>query len=195
MVSTPFESWRDTLDVASALWKHTNICCVAYCQDGALKTTCACDFGNNAMVHSLDGDHYGELRDDLNGMEDLQKEIIRVIHPGSFIDDPTRMYRAVRYENRYGFKLAEETVALIPEARPFVEKLSPQRIRHELDLILDEANAISMLARLDELDSSIHPALQASNNQSHNRKSDDPAPKSEILGCYGSCTSLTKQFR
>jgi tRNA nucleotidyltransferase (CCA-adding enzyme) len=71
------------------------------------------------------------------------------------------MYRAVRYENRYGFQLAEETAALIPGARPFVEKLSPQRIRHELDLILDEANAVSMLARLDELDllTPIHPAL------------------------------------
>jgi tRNA nucleotidyltransferase (CCA-adding enzyme) len=102
------------------------------------------DFTINAMAIRLDGDHFGELRDDLNGMEDLRKETIRVIHPGSFIDDPTRMYRAVRYENRYGFHLAEETIALIPQARPFVEKLSPQRIRHELDLILDEANAVSI---------------------------------------------------
>jgi tRNA nucleotidyltransferase (CCA-adding enzyme) len=93
------------------------------------------------------------------------------------MDDPTRMYRAVRYENRYGFQLAEETVALIPEARPFVEKLSPQRIRHELDLILDEANAVSMLARLDELEllTPIHPAL-ASFKQSNlaTVQSDDP---------------------
>jgi tRNA nucleotidyltransferase (CCA-adding enzyme) len=136
------------------------------------------DFTINAMAIRLDGDHYGELRDDLNGLEDLQKKTIRVIHPGSFIDDPTRMYRAVRYENRYGFKLAEETVALIPEARSFVEKLSPQRIRHELDLILDEANAVSMLARLDELDllTPIHPAL-ANFRQSNlaTVKSDDPA--------------------
>jgi tRNA nucleotidyltransferase (CCA-adding enzyme) len=136
------------------------------------------DFTINAMAIRLDGDYYGELRDDLHGMEDLQKEIIRVIHPGSFIDDPTRMFRAVRYENRYGFKLAEETIALIPEARPFVEKLSPQRIRHELDLILDEANAVSMLARLDELDllKPIHPAL-ANFKQSNLAivKSDDPA--------------------
>jgi tRNA nucleotidyltransferase (CCA-adding enzyme) len=119
------------------------------------------DFTINALAVRLDGAHFGELRDDLNGMDDLQKGIIRVLHPRSFIDDPTRMYRAIRYEGRYGFKIAEDTLALIPEARPFVEKLSAQRIRHELDLILEESNAVSMLKRLDKLDllSVIHPTL------------------------------------
>ena len=119
------------------------------------------DFTINALAIRLDGPHFGELRDDLNGLEDLQKGLIRVLHPGSFIDDPTRMYRAVRYEGRYGFKIAEDTLRLIPEARPFVEKLSAQRIRHELDLILEEPNAVPILKRLDELDllSIIHPAL------------------------------------
>src|SRR5258705_1283537 len=125
------------------------------------------DFTINALAVRLDGSHFGELRDDLNGMDDLQKGMIRVLHPRSFIDDPTRMYRAVRYEGRYGFKIDEDTLALIPEARPFVEKLSAQRIRHELDLILEESNAVSMLKRLDELDllSVIHPVL-ANFNQS-----------------------------
>jgi tRNA nucleotidyltransferase (CCA-adding enzyme) len=119
------------------------------------------DFTLNAMAIRLDGGHFGELRDDLNGMEDLEKSLIRVLHSRSFIDDPTRMYRAVRYGVRYGFRIAEEALALIPEARALVEKLSPQRIRHELDLILDEPNAVSMLKRLDELDllTCIHPAL------------------------------------
>ena len=119
------------------------------------------DFTINALALRLDGSHFGELRDDLNGMEDLQKGIIRVLHPRSFIDDPTRIYRAVRYEGRYRFRIAEDTLPLIPEARLLVEKLSPQRIRHELDLILEEPNAVSMLARLDELDllAPIHPAL------------------------------------
>jgi tRNA nucleotidyltransferase (CCA-adding enzyme) len=100
------------------------------------------------------------------------------LHPRSFIDDPTRMYRAVRYEGRYGFKISEDTLTLIPEARPFVEKLSAQRIRHELDLILDEPDAVSMLARLDELSllAPIHPKL-SNFNQSNlaTFKSDDPA--------------------
>jgi tRNA nucleotidyltransferase (CCA-adding enzyme) len=119
------------------------------------------DFTVNAMALRLDGSHFGELRDDLHGMDDLQRGIVRVLHPSSFLDDPTRMYRAVRYEVRYGFKIAEDTLALIPEARPGVEKLSPQRIRHELDLILDESNAVPMLKRLDQLDllACIHPAL------------------------------------
>lgn len=64
------------------------------------------DFTINAMAIQLDGDHYGELRDELDGMDDLQNKIIRVIHPGSFMDDPTRLYRAVRYEIRHGFRLA-----------------------------------------------------------------------------------------
>jgi tRNA nucleotidyltransferase (CCA-adding enzyme) len=119
------------------------------------------DFTINALAVRLDGTQFGELRDDLNGMEDLQKGIVRVLHPHSFIDDPTRLYRAVRYEGRYGFKIDEDTLALIPEARPFVEKLSAQRIRHELDLILEEPNAVRILKRLDNLDllSVIHPAL------------------------------------
>jgi tRNA nucleotidyltransferase (CCA-adding enzyme) len=125
------------------------------------------DFTMNAMAIRLDGSHFGELRDDLQGMDDLKKGILRTLHPRSFIDDPTRMYRAVRYEGRYGFKIDEGTLALIPEARPFVEKLSAQRIRHELDLILEEPNAVSILKRLDELDllSVIHAAL-ANVNQS-----------------------------
>jgi len=119
------------------------------------------DFTINALALRLDGSHFGELRDDLNGMEDLQKGIVRVLHPRSFIDDPTRMYRAVRYEGRYRFRIAEDTLPLIPEARLLVEKLSPYRIRHELDHILEEPNAVLMLARLDELDllAPIHPAL------------------------------------
>lgn len=136
------------------------------------------DFTINALAIRLDGSHFGELHDDLNGMEDLQKGIVRVLHPRSFIDDPTRMYRAVRYEKRYQFKIAGDTLALIPEARPLVEKLSPQRIRHELDLILEEPNAVSMLARLDELDllAPIHLALSNFNQTNlATLKSDDRA--------------------
>ena len=171
---------HDTLDLISARSE-------TYKQPAALPTVAfgtieddlrRRDFTINAMAVRLDGDHFGELRDDLRGMDDLQNGIIRALHPASFIDDPTRMYRAVRYAERYGFKIAEDTLALIPGARPGVEQLSPQRIRHELDLILDESNAIAILKRLDELDllSCIHPAL-ANFNQSNLAalKTDDPA--------------------
>ncbi len=119
------------------------------------------DFTINTLAIRLDGSHFGHLRDDLHGLDDLKNGIVRVLHKNSFVDDPTRMYRAVRYAGRYGFKIAEETLALMPEARPLVEKLSAQRIRHELDLILEEWNAASMLAHLAELDllQPIHSAL------------------------------------
>jgi tRNA nucleotidyltransferase (CCA-adding enzyme) len=119
------------------------------------------DFTINTLAIRLDGSHFGQLRDNLRGMDDLKQGIVRVLHTNSFIDDPTRMYRAVRYAERYGFKIADETLALIPPARPLVEKLSAQRIRHELDLILEEWNAASMLACLADLDllQPIHPAL------------------------------------
>lgn len=80
------------------------------------------DFTINALAVRLDGSHFGELRDDLNGLDDLQKGMIRVLHPRSFIDDPTRMYRAVRYEGRYGFKIVQDTLALIPQA--FIEEFN-----------------------------------------------------------------------
>lgn len=119
------------------------------------------DFTINALAIRLDGAHFGQLRDEMNGLSDLQKGIVRVLHSRSLIDDPTRMYRAVRYEKRYQFEIAKDILALIPAARSLVEKLSAQRIRHELELTLDEKDAVAMLARLDELDllSVIHPSL------------------------------------
>ncbi|MBK9927707.1 MAG: CCA tRNA nucleotidyltransferase [Anaerolineales bacterium] len=119
------------------------------------------DFTINTLAIRLDDPHFGELRDDLNGIEDLKAGIVRVLHPHSFIDDPTRMYRAVRYAERYGFELADDTLALIPEARGFIKELSAQRIRHELDLILEEWSAATALTHLCELDllRPIHPAL------------------------------------
>ena len=119
------------------------------------------DFTINTLGIRLDGPYFGQLRDDLNGMGDLKNGIVRALHRNSFIDDPTRMYRAVRYAERYGFRIAEETLALVPEARGLVAKLSAQRIRRELDLILEEWKAASMLARLAKLNllEPIHPAL------------------------------------
>jgi tRNA nucleotidyltransferase (CCA-adding enzyme) len=119
------------------------------------------DFTVNAMALRLDGNHYGKLLDPLGGEADLEQGTIRVIHPKSFIDDPTRIYRAARYEGRYGFQIEEDTLALIPDARPIISELSAERIRHELDLILAEQNAATMLSRLAELDllRSIHPVL------------------------------------
>jgi len=119
------------------------------------------DFTINALAVRLDGEHFGELHDELNGLDDIEGGIVRILHHRSFVDDPTRMFRAVRYEKRYGFKIDSSTLAFIPEARSLIAKLSAQRVRHELDLILDEPNVESVLERLADLDllKPIHPAL------------------------------------
>jgi len=178
--STPDTSTPDTLDLISArseTYKHPAALPTVK-MGGIADDLRRRDFTINALAIRLDGSHFGDLRDDLNGMDDLQKGIVRVLHPRSFIDDPTRMYRLVRYEGRHGFKIAEDTLALIPEARSLVEKLSAQRIRHELDLILDESNAVSMLRRLDELGllAPIHPALADFNrSELANLQANDPS--------------------
>ncbi|MFZ5904176.1 MAG: CCA tRNA nucleotidyltransferase [Chloroflexota bacterium] len=126
------------------------------------------DFTINTLAVCLNRPRFGELRDDLGGLEDLQRGLVRVLHPRSFVDDPTRLYRAVRYAIRFGFKIAPETLALVEKGRRYVKELSGERIRHELDLILDEPNAAQMLAMLEELSllDAIVPRLPELNTKS-----------------------------
>ena len=69
------------------------------------------DFTINAMAVSLKGEDFGRLVDPFGGRRDLEAGTIRVLHNLSFIDDPTRIFRAIRYENRYGFRMDEHTRA------------------------------------------------------------------------------------
>jgi len=120
------------------------------------------DFTFNAMAIRLDGVHFGELLDPLNGQIDLDKKIIRVLYPRSFVDDPTRVFRAVRYEGRYSFKMDLVTERLInSESLMVLSELSGERIRHELDLIFAEKKSPSMLEKMGELGlfKYIHPIL------------------------------------
>ncbi len=92
------------------------------------------------------------VRFDANGgMADLRAGLIRVLHDRSFIDDPTRMFRAVRFEQRLGFQIEPHTEALIRQALPVIAAVSGPRLRHELDLILAEATPVKVLSRLDSL--------------------------------------------
>lgn len=119
------------------------------------------DFTINTLALRLDGHHYGELHDHWGGLADLERGVVRVLHSLSFVDDPTRMLRAVRYEQRYGFEIETRTHQLMDEARPMLEKLSPERARHEFDRILDEPGWFEMLTRLEDLGllKAIHPEL------------------------------------
>ncbi len=120
------------------------------------------DFTINAMALRLGGDLFSELLDPLNGRDDLEKKTIRALHPRSFVDDPTRIFRAVRYEQRYGFQLDPSTASLVSnEALAVLASLSGERIRHELDLLLAEENAFASILRIANigLPSAIHPDL------------------------------------
>lgn len=120
------------------------------------------DFTINTMAIRLDGRHYGDLYDYWGGLNDLKKGLVRVLHSLSFVDDPTRMLRAVRFEQRFGFSIEARTLKLMADAHPLVKQLSGDRLRHELDLILGEPKALEMLARLHALRllEAIHPQLK-----------------------------------
>ena len=106
------------------------------------------DFTVNAMAVSLPG---GELVDPHQGRRDLELRCIRVLHDRSFVDDPTRLFRAARYEVRLAFAVDARTEGLVPAALRYVEELSGARIRDELYAIFDEALAEWALVRLHAL--------------------------------------------
>jgi tRNA nucleotidyltransferase (CCA-adding enzyme) len=123
------------------------------------------DFTINAMAVSLKGADLGRLVDPFGGRRDLEARTIRVLHNLSFIDDPTRIFRAIRYENRYGFRMDEHTLRL---ARGTIEMglvgdLSSARLRDELEALLEESEIEHSILRLGELgaDQAIHAHLAA----------------------------------
>lgn len=119
------------------------------------------DFTINTLALRLDGNHYGELHDYWGGMEDLYEGIVKVLHSLSFVDDPTRILRAVRFEQRLNFSIDNRTMELLLEARPLVERLSGDRIRHELNHIFRDPMAAKIMRRLQNLEllEFIHPSL------------------------------------
>jgi tRNA nucleotidyltransferase (CCA-adding enzyme) len=120
------------------------------------------DFTINTLALRLDGRHYAELYDFWGGLEDLEKKQVRVLHSLSFVDDPTRLLRAVRFEQRFQFQIEKRTLQLMTEARNLLKQLSGERIHHELDLILNEADPAAILQRLQDLSllEYIHPGLK-----------------------------------
>ena len=122
------------------------------------------DFTINAMAVSLRSRDFGHLVDPFHGREDLERGVIRVLHDASLVDDPTRIFRAVRYEARFGFRLDAHTERL---ARASVEDrhlddLTPARLTAELEALFDEPDAPPGIARLGELgvDRALHEGLR-----------------------------------
>ena len=122
------------------------------------------DFTINAMAASLKPADFGRLVDPFGGRRDLDAGVLRVLHNLSFIEDPTRIFRGIRYEARYGFRLEEHSARL---ARGCIEMglvgdLSSARLRDELVQLLEDPGATAGIRRLGELgvDRAVHPHLR-----------------------------------
>ena len=123
------------------------------------------DFTINAMAIDLNGDDIGALEDPRGGRDDLDAGVIRVLHGESFVDDPTRLLRALRYEARFGFRMDEQTEHLAREAAAGAgfSTVSGARVRDELLDLLREHEAPAAVERLRELglDRALDPSLEA----------------------------------
>jgi len=120
------------------------------------------DFTINTLALRLDGHHYGELYDYWGGLQDLERKQVRVLHSLSFVDDPTRLLRAVRFEQRFHFQIEKRTLQLMTEALELLHQLSGERIHHEFDLIFNDPDPVAIMQRLEELGllHHIHPGLR-----------------------------------
>ena len=129
------------------------------------------DFTINAMAIDLSEDRFGELIDFYDGLSDLDKGIIRVMHDKSFLDDPTRIFRAIRFEQRFNFHIEPRTRQLMINAISCeaLNTITIQRIRNEIFLILKEDNVFNALFRLYFFDliKYIHPNLYISDEMSY----------------------------
>ena len=121
------------------------------------------DLTINTLAISLNAPRFGDITDDYGGRRDLRNKSIRVLHPLSFIEDPTRVFRSVRFEQRLGFRLDGKTETLMREAASLdlVQRLSPARLSRELILLLSERQPRTCLTRLADFDllRCIHPTL------------------------------------
>ncbi|OIP97879.1 MAG: polya polymerase [Syntrophobacteraceae bacterium CG2_30_61_12] len=110
------------------------------------------DFTINTLAIALTPDEFGQLIDFFGGQRDLKDRVIRVLHSLSFVEDPTRILRAIRFEQRFGFRIGKQTAGLIQNAVKIelLARLGGQRLYHELQHIFTEENPLPALRRMDE---------------------------------------------
>jgi len=111
------------------------------------------DFTINALAVQISGPEYGRMIDRCGGQEDLRNRVIRIFHDESFVDDPTRILRAVRFEKRFGFRLESLTFRLLKEAlsEGLDGAVSPPRYFAEFRRFFSEPDPAGCLKRLDQL--------------------------------------------
>ena len=132
------------------------------CPSGISDDLARRDFSINALALPL-GENHPQVLDPHGGLDDIRQSLVRSLHANSFADDPTRIFRAVRYEQRLGFSIEDETLAQLlgAIAQGHIASLSGDRLRHELERIFQEDRPELILGRLAELGvlAAIHPSL------------------------------------
>lgn len=109
------------------------------------------DFTVNAIAVSANENDIFKVYDPYQGLKDIDKGIIRILHSESFKDDPTRIFRAIRFSVRFNWKIEEKTMKLLIESLDFVKLLSAQRIKNEIIKILSEEKCYKILKKIIEL--------------------------------------------
>ncbi|NJD39570.1 MAG: CBS domain-containing protein [Geobacter sp.] len=122
------------------------------------------DFTINTLALCLNSGRFGLLLDFFGGQHDLQNKTIRVLHNLSFVEDPTRAFRAVRFEQRLGFQIEPHTEGLLRSAvrAGLVERVGGKRLQGELISIFTEQAPAPAIIRMGQLNllPCIHPALR-----------------------------------
>ncbi len=120
------------------------------------------DFTVNAMAIRLSLPHAGALMDSFGGREDMERRLVRVLHEGSFVDDPTRIVRAIRYEQRLGFEIEPHTLGLISRDLHLLPSVGVDRLRREIELFLIEPEPELQFGRAEGLGviDAIEPGLE-----------------------------------
>lgn len=110
------------------------------------------DFTINAMAISLNQEDWGVMQDPYEGKKDLKFKRIRILHDKSFVDDPTRILRALRFQLRFDFKIERHTLRLLQDAIRLgaLNTIRPQRYKKEYDKILQEPKSSKMIQLLHD---------------------------------------------
>ncbi len=121
------------------------------------------DFTINTLAIQLNPERFGTLIDFFAAQKDIKEKAIKVLHNLSLVEDPTRIFRAIRFEQRFGFTIGKLTSGLIENAvkMDFFKRLSGRRVFSELKQILGEENPTPSIVRLNDygLLKVIHPSL------------------------------------
>ena len=154
------------VDVATARWEfYDSPAALPTVEKASIKTDLyRRDFTVNTLAIQLNPKAFGELIDFFGGVKDIKEKVIRVLYNLSFVEDPTRVFRAIRFEQRFGFQIGKHTQNLMKNAVKvgFLERLSGGRVLSELILVLQEEDPLPALKRMRDFNlfHFLHPGLK-----------------------------------